>query len=138
MRLMGIDYGFRRIGIAFAESAHGIATPRPAMTASGSLKRDAEALAKMAKTEEADAVVIGLPIEADGGEGRMARICRTLAEHVAAIGPPTHLIDERLTSVQADAHLREEELKASQRRRRKDGEAARLILERFIHEQEVG
>lgn len=138
MRLMGVDYGFRRIGIAFAESAHGIATPRPPIAASGSLKRDAERLVDLAKIEQADAVVIGLPIEADGVEGRMARICRTLAEHVAAMGPPAHLVDERLTSVQADAHLREEDLKASQRRRRKDGEAARLILERFIHEREVG
>jgi putative Holliday junction resolvase len=62
----------------------------------------------------------------------MARICRQLAEHVEALGRPVHLIDERLTSLEAETTLLDESLKASQRNRRRDAEAACLILERFL------
>jgi putative holliday junction resolvase len=135
MRLLGIDFGFRRIGIAIAESDLGIITPRPAIVASGTLKTDAGVLSEYAKREQAQAIVIGLPLEADGNEGRMARICRKVAEHLRDEGHLVHTVDETLSSVQAEAGLRELDLKASQRRKLRDGEAARVILERFIHDQ---
>lgn len=143
MRLLGIDFGFKRIGIAIAETRPCIITARPPIEASGKLAADAQKLVEMARKEEVDEVVIGLPIEESGDEGRMARICRTLAGHVANGGLKVNLVDERLTSVEAEANLRndgERDLKASERRKLKDGEAARLILERFIanHEHEVG
>jgi putative Holliday junction resolvase len=134
MRLVGIDFGFKRIGVAVAESDPGIVTPRPPMAASGTLKTDAGAIAKLAKTEEADAVVLGLPVEGSGEEGKMARICRTLAGHIEEHGVKVHLVDETLSSVQAEATLRADGLKASQRRKLRDGEAASVILERFMHE----
>ncbi len=136
MRLLGIDFGFKRIGIAVAESEVGIVTPRPPMEASGTLKRDAEAISLLAKREEVDAVVLGLPIEESGEEGRMARICRTLAEHISGNGIVVHLVDESMTSVQADGALRQDGLKASQRRKLRDGEAAALILERYLDGEE--
>ncbi len=136
MRLLGIDFGFKRIGIAVAESEVGIVTPRPPMDASGTLKRDAEAISLLAKREEVDAVVLGLPIEESGEEGRMARICRTLAEHISGNGIVVHLVDESMTSVQADGALRQDGLKASQRRKLRDGEAAALILERYLDGEE--
>ena len=134
MRLLGIDFGFKRIGIAVAETEVGIVTPRPPIAASGTLKIDATEIAKMAKREEVDAVIIGLPIEESGEEGRMARICRTLGEHISGNGVTVHLVDESMSSVQADKLLREDGLKASQRRKLKDGEAAALILERYLDE----
>ncbi|MDR3689965.1 MAG: Holliday junction resolvase RuvX [Fimbriimonas sp.] len=135
MRLIGIDFGFKRIGVAIAETEFGVVTPRPAVAASGTLKKDADAISAMARREEADAVVIGLPVETAGEEGRMARVCRTLGSHIAGNGLVVHFVDESMTSVQADDSLREEGLKASQRRKLRDGEAAALILERFLHEQ---
>ncbi len=134
MRLLGIDFGFKRIGIAIAETEVGIVTPRPPMAASGTLKTDAAEIAKVAKREEAAAVVLGLPIEESGEEGRMARICRTLGDHIVGNGVPVYFVDESMTSVQADSLLREDGLKASQRRKLKDGEAAALILERYLGE----
>ena len=106
------------------------------MEASGTLKRDAEAISLLAKREEVDAVVLGLPIEESGEEGRMARICRTLAEHISGNGIVVHLVDESMTSVQADGALRQDGLKASQRRKLRDGEAAALILERYLDGEE--
>ena len=137
MRLLGIDFGFKRIGVAIAETEVGIVTPRAAMTASGTLKRDAEAISILAKREEVDAVVLGLPVEESGAEGKMARICRTLAEHISSHGFLVHMVDESMTSVEADGTLRQEGLKASQRRRLRDGEAAALILERYLDGKET-
>jgi RNase H-fold protein (predicted Holliday junction resolvase) len=66
----------------------------------------------------------------------MARICRTLAGHISEAGVKVNLVDESLTSVLAESNLRSEtHRKGSQIRKLKDGEAARLILERFMHEQ---
>lgn len=135
MRLLGVDFGFKRIGLAIAETEVAIITPRPPIAASGTLKTDAVVLSEYAKKEAVDAVVIGLPLEEDGVDGRMARICRTVGEHLTSMGHTVHTVDESLTSVQADAGLREQGLKASQRRKLRDGEAARVILERFINEQ---
>jgi len=137
MRLLGIDFGFKRIGVAVAETEFGIVTARPPFAASGALKNDAAAIVKLAKREEVAAVVIGLPVEESGEEGRMARICRMLGSHIEGNGMPVHLVDESMTSIQADDSLREEGLKASQRRKLRDGEAAALILERYLHEQET-
>ncbi len=135
MRLLGIDFGFKRIGVAIAETEVGIITPRPALAAAGVLKRDAESIIALARKEEASLVVLGLPLEQDGEDGRMARICRKLGSHIEAGGITVRLVDESMTSVQADSILRDESLKASRRRRLRDGEAAALILERYLDGQ---
>jgi putative Holliday junction resolvase len=132
VRLLGVDFGFKRIGLAIAETEPQIVTGRPAMEASGALQTDASRITEFAKREEVDEVVLGLPIEESGEEGKMARICRMLAGHLEKSGLPVHLVDETLTSVEAEATLRADGLKASQRRKLKDGEAARLILQRFM------
>jgi putative holliday junction resolvase len=138
MRLLGIDFGFKRIGLAIAETEVAIITPRAPIAASGTLKTDAGVLSEYAKRESVDAIVIGLPLDEEGAVGKMARICRTVADHLRADGHTVYTVDETLSSVQAEAGLRELGLKASQRRKLRDGEAARVILERFIHEQATG
>jgi putative holliday junction resolvase len=137
MRALAVDFGGRRIGIAVGESDMGIVSPRPNLEASGTLKKDAEAILVLAKKEEADAVVVGIPL-IEGEETKMSRICRQLARHIEEQGMPVHQIDEAMTSVQAESHLFDGNLRASQRRKLRDGEAARLILERFFHETTKG
>lgn len=150
MRLLGVDFGFKRIGIAVAETDPEIISARPTIEASGTLKSDAQRLIEMARKEEAEALVLGLPLEEDGIEGRMARICRTLAGHISDGGVVVHLVDESMTSLEAEVRLRAaptrqessgkrgDDMKASQIRKLKDGEAARLILERFIATMSAG
>ncbi len=135
MRLLGVDFGTKRIGLAVADAEHGIASPRPPLTASGKLRTDAEAIRLVVSRESVDRVVLGLPIEESGDEGKMARIARQLAQHLVSIGIQVDLVDERLTSVESDRALRDQGLKASMRRKRRDAEAAILILERFMHGQ---
>ncbi|MEA2552124.1 MAG: putative pre6S rRNA nuclease [Fimbriimonadaceae bacterium] len=133
MRLLGVDFGSKRIGIAVAEAEHGIVTPRSPITPTGTLRKDAANLAQLAKAEQADAIVLGLPLEPGGIEGRMAKIARVLASEIEQAGFRVELVDETLTSVQAESEMAAEGLKASRRRKLRDGEAARLILERYLH-----
>ncbi|MBC8065911.1 MAG: Holliday junction resolvase RuvX [Chlorobia bacterium] len=131
-----MDFGFKRIGLAIAESEFGIITPKPSIDATGTLRRDAENLSIIFKKEEADRIVLGLPVEEDGNLGKMARVCQTMAENLRGYGIEVEMIDERYSSVEAETALRQEDLKASQRRKLRDGEAAGILLERYLENLE--
>ena len=131
MRLLGIDFGFARIGVAVTDEAVGLPTALPAVPASGKLRVDALALAALARRQEVGTVVLGLPLEG-GEEGRMARVMRGLGGHLEGAGLVVEYVDETLTSVEAETALRGTEMKASQRRKARDGEAACRILERYL------
>jgi len=138
LRLIGVDFGFKRIGLAVADDEVGLPNPLSVLHATGSLKEDATEIDRLAKKEQAYAIVIGLPVEPDGVEGRMARICRQLGGHLAELGRPVHFVDESLSSVQAEHTLLAGGLKASERKKKRDGEAACLILERYLDGQKTG
>lgn len=133
MRLLGVDFGSKRIGIAVGDREHRVASPRPNLNTAGALDRDAESIAALARREEADAIVVGIPYEADGVAGRMARVCESLATRIEQRGWTVYRVDESLTSVTAERSMAE--LKGSVRRKKKDAEAACLILERFFNEK---
>jgi putative holliday junction resolvase len=107
-RLLGIDYGRRRIGLAISDDL-GIAT-RPL----GFVPRvdDAQAalvVAQMAKRERADAMVIGLPLHAHGAEGANVRWVRAFVAELAKVSQlPVHEVDERYSSSEAEEQLRAE------------------------------
>jgi putative Holliday junction resolvase len=133
MRLLAVDWGTKRIGIAVGETEHDVATARQPITPTGTLKKDAAMLVELAKKEQAQAIVLGLPLEPGGIEGRMAKIARMLANEIEQAGIRVELVDETLTSVQAEDEMIAGGVKASRRKKLRDGEAACLILERFIH-----
>ncbi|HZH98095.1 MAG TPA: RuvX/YqgF family protein, partial [Fimbriimonadaceae bacterium] len=66
MRALGVDFGGARIGIAVGESDAGITTARKNLSATGALKSDAAAIANLATSEQAEAIVVGLPLGEDG------------------------------------------------------------------------
>jgi putative Holliday junction resolvase len=136
LRILGIDFGFKRIGVAIGQTEAEVITPRPPLQASGALMTDAAAISKLARAEEVDSIVLGLPIEESGEEGRMARICRTLASHLTDLGETVHLVNEIYSSLEAENTLAQAGVKASQRKGRRDSEAAAVILERFFDGQE--
>ena len=135
MRVLGIDLGLKRIGIALGESEHGVTSARPALAASGTLGRDAQAISELAKREQADALVVGLPLGSEVEDGKIAKAGMMLAEKLRALGWTVHTVNEAMTSIEAEDNLRRDDHKASVRRRLRDGEAARLILERFFDEE---
>lgn len=130
MRVLGVDLGLKRIGLAVGEVEAAIATPRPVLAASGTLAGDARAIAELARLEEAARVIVGVP---EGIEGSTSeRAARLLAERLRLLGVDVVLVDESLTSVEASSAMVEAGLSAAERRRRVDSEAACRILERYF------
>lgn len=130
MRVLGVDYGLKRIGLAVGESEVGMAFPRPMIVSKGSVEADADALATLVRKEKLDAIVLGLPLTAPGEESEQTAICRRLADALIALGIPVHLVDERMTT--RSAHAMFEGMKASVRKRLVDSEAARQITQAFL------
>ncbi|CAN5728391.1 Holliday junction resolvase RuvX [soil metagenome] len=135
MRVLAVDLGTKRIGVALGESELSIVSPRPALASAGRLAADAHNLAALARREEADLVVVGLPLELDDNEGRMARVCRKLADLIGAEGFKTAMQDESFSSVEANARMAAWDLTGAEQRKRRDSEAACLILERWFRKE---
>lgn len=131
MRVLGVDFGGKRIGIAVGETEHQVATPRAQLEATGTLKLDAENIVRLCKTEECASVVIGIPL-VDGEETKMSRICRMLGDQIETLGMTVAFIDESLSSSEGAERLQEHQWTAATRRRHLDSEAACIILERYF------
>jgi len=105
-RLLGIDLGERRIGLAVAETGREPSLPLATIRRGRTVAADAERLATVVREQRIDELVIGLPLEANGNEGTMAGAARAWAEAIgAALGLPVALRDERLSSHLAEARL---------------------------------
>jgi putative Holliday junction resolvase len=105
-RILGVDLGSKRIGLAVADAGIGIARPLATVNRGATLDDDAEAMGRVCREQDVTELVIGLPVEAAGGEGTMATAAR---EWAAAIGQqlalPVTLRDERLSSFEAERRL---------------------------------
>jgi putative Holliday junction resolvase len=128
---LGIDPGDARIGVARSDPSGFLATPvETVRRGKGDLRRIAEILAE----EEAVEVVVGLPRSLSGGEGPAAAKVRDFAGKLARkVAPvPVRLCDERLTTVSAEAMLRDRGQKGHKRRAVVDQAAAVLILQHAL------
>ncbi len=134
MRCLGIDPGTRRIGLAYGD-ALGVAVPLPALTQADAAARDA-ALAGVVRARRITDLVLGLPLNMDDTAGPKAKEAEALADRLrATFGLPVHLVDERLTSHEAEATIpkaRRREVRASGII---DSRAATLILQDFLDEK---
>lgn len=132
-RLLGIDYGKKRIGVALSDPDQIIATPLNVLEGTGSVRGDADKIGELAAELEISEIVVGLPLNMDGTEGDQARIARKLGGRLARITSlAVHYFDERLTSHAADVVLRTAEMSRQDRRARRDKVAASIILQGFI------
>ncbi len=101
-RLLGIDLGDRRIGLAIADVPDGPVTPYRTMARAATVEGDADALRAIVAGESVDEVILGLPLHFGGSEGHQAAVTRSWGETIAAaLDVPVHLRDERLTSERA-------------------------------------
>lgn len=136
MRVLGIDLGSKRIGIATSDRSGTIATPYTVLLRCGSMGGDHRNIAKMVVEEEAEAVIVGLPLNMDGSEGKAAQAARVEAVRMATVvGVPVHVHDERLTTVEADRVLMEQKMNAQARRRVVDKVAAAVMLQSWLDTQ---
>jgi putative Holliday junction resolvase len=132
MRLLGVDYGKRNIGIAVSDGlgigARGVTTLRDLPEAAA-----IERITKLAAELEAEGVVVGLPVLSDGSEGDAARRVRRFVERLrSSVLLPVHTSGERLTSFEAEERMREMGMRPEERRRKIDEVAAVIILEEFL------
>lgn len=105
-RLLGIDLGERRIGLALADRDGSAARPLATIRRSASLESDVTALRIIVRRYEVDELVVGLPLEAAGEEGPQAALTRAWATAVAdRLAAPLVLRDERLSSHLAETRL---------------------------------
>ena len=132
-RIMGIDYGDARTGIAFSDllcsivgSTTVIHSRRPEKTL--------EEIVKLAREQDAGEIVMGLPKNMDGSEGPRAELCREFAGKVhEATGLNVTLWDERRTTVEAHNILSAHNYHGSKRKNTVDAVAASLILEGYLN-----
>ncbi len=105
-RLLGIDLGERRIGVAVADAATGTVTPLTTIRRSRKVSDDAAVIARFAAEQRIGAVVVGLPLDMNGTEGSQALKTREWAMAVqATTALPLRFRDERLTSLRAEQRL---------------------------------
>ncbi|MFC6331522.1 Holliday junction resolvase RuvX [Paenibacillus septentrionalis] len=132
MRVMGLDYGDRRIGVAVSDAlrwtAQGLTVVEKRRDG-GELDR----IAEIVKEHEVSEVVVGLPKNMNGTIGPRGEICQAFAEQVQQkLGLPVHLWDERLTTVAAERTLAEAEIGLKKRKQVVDKMAATLILQNYL------
>jgi putative Holliday junction resolvase len=132
MRLLAVDHGTRRMGIAVADTETGIAFARPALRG----REQARAVAALARAEGAQRIVVGLPLNMDGSEGPQAAAARNFGEQLAAIGLEVVYVDERLSSFQAAERLAAAGRRPSRESGELDSAAATIILQQYLDTEE--
>jgi putative Holliday junction resolvase len=131
MRCIGIDLGTRRIGLAFGDEL-GVATPLAALTQADPVQRWAALLA-IARERRATALVIGHPLNMDDTAGPKAKEAEAFAEKLRVeLGLPVHLIDERLTSYEAESTIAKSKRRDVRASGIIDSRAATLILQDYL------
>ncbi len=141
MRYLAIDYGLKRVGLATCDPGETFVSPVCQLEAHPSqpeilIKR----LKEVMDEYDAEAIVVGLPLNMDGSEGEQAKLTRAFAQRLSgAIDLEVHLQDERLSSMAADEQLAQrEELTKKKRKQRRDMLSACEILNDFLNKERHG
>jgi putative Holliday junction resolvase len=134
--LLAIDYGLKRIGIATGSLVTGTASPLETV-ASVANQPNWERLRKLISEWQPDIIVVGLPRNQDGTDSEMTTIVNEFAtELLGRCGIPVEFIDERYTSVEAEALLREQRRQGIRNKKLRkedvDAVAAQLIAESWM------
>jgi putative Holliday junction resolvase len=135
MRVLGIDFGERRIGLAVSDPTGTLASPLPTLKRRAGKRPPLAALSEIVRDNDVEAIVVGLPLTLEGGDSDWTQAVRNVAKALGErTGLPVHLIDERLTSVRAEKAVRSLGLpkKKREEKERVDAAAAVLILQAWL------
>lgn len=131
-RLLGVDYGHVRVGLAVTDPDRIVASPLQTYTVQNP-QVDAVAFRRIMETEGVTGVVVGLPLHTGGEEGQKAREARVFGLWLAGVtGLPVVFWDERFTTALAEDALWGAGLTHRKRKDRRDRVAAQIILQAFI------
>ena len=132
MRIMGIDYGDARTGVAISDLLCTIVGSTYVVPSRNREKAIAD-IVRLAKENQVGQIVVGLPRNMDGSEGPRAELCRAFAEQLRqAAGLPVAMWDERRTTVEAHNILSQHNYHGKKRKETVDAVAASLILEGYL------
>ena len=133
MRVVGLDLGAARIGVAVSDPAGVVASPHSVVRRTGSHAADHRAVAAVIEEYEAELLVVGLPRSLDGSLGAAATSALTeVDELAAAVDVPVTTVDERLTTVSDERTLRDLHVKGAARRAVVDKVAAAILLQAWL------
>ncbi len=140
MRVLGVDFGQRRIGLALSDETALLARPWQTLAARATPAESAlavaEAVAGAGELGLIGAVVVGLPRRLNGADTDQTEPARAFARALEArTGLAVHLQDERLTSREADQRLAERERDWKRRKAQLDAAAAAIILQDYLDER---
>jgi putative holliday junction resolvase len=132
MRILGLDHGTRRIGVAVSDETKTIATPLEYI-AVDAMAKVIERLQELIREKDVELILIGLPRNMDGSFGPATE---KVQEFIAALQPhittPVKTWDERLTSVMANRALLEGNVRRDQRKQKVDKMAAAILLQSYL------
>lgn len=132
-RLLGLDPGARRIGLALSDETQLLAQPLTTLTRRTGKRFPMARLIALMKEHAVTGAVVGLPLSSDGSEGKAARAARALAADIARLsGIAVDLWDERFTTARALQAVREMGGSTEGRRGDVDALAATLLLQHFL------
>lgn len=131
-RVLGIDFGVKRVGAAVSDPGRSIATPLEVYERRDPAQ-DARHYKKLVAEDEIDLVVIGLPVHTTGREGESAAKARAWGDWLAGVvGLPVRYYDERYTTVLAEDVLIEVGFSRQKRKGMRDMLAARILLQNYL------
>lgn len=135
MRVLGVDFGERRIGLALSDPTGTIATPLETLSRRTGKRPPLARMEELARGHEVTRLVVGLPLDLRGGENPWCAEVRAMGDELARrLAVPVAYVDERFTSVRAERAVRGIGLRKNQREEkgRVDAAAAALILQSWL------
>lgn len=131
-RIIGVDFGEVRTGVAISDAGRFLASGIGYVKVGG-LHKTAEKIAEIAKEQGAAAVVVGCPVNMNGTEGPRAERCRDFARELSELSAlPVTMIDERMTTMAASRFLNETDTRGAKRKTVIDTLSAQIILQNFL------
>lgn len=137
MRILGLDIGEKRVGVAVSDASGTVASPVDVVAAA--MLSDRRAMMRLVEDWDIGLLVVGLPLTLDGQEGPQALAVRQIADALAArLGLPLKYHDERLSSSSARSVMREAGLSERRQRGSLDKVAAAIMLQGYLDANQSG
>jgi putative holliday junction resolvase len=131
-RLLGIDTGTKRVGLAISDADRIIASPLATLERQNA-ESDAQYFRALIASESVVGIIVGLPMHTDGREGVKAQEARAYGDWLAKItGLPVEYADERFTTLHAESALWDAGLTHQKRKDRRDRVAAQIMLQAYL------
>lgn len=136
MRIMGLDFGSKTVGVAISDPLLITAQAKEIIRREkeNKLRKTLARIEELCVEYEVSEIVLGLPLHMNGDEGIRAQLSREFSESLQRrTGLPVHMLDERLTTVEADEIMKEVGIRRENRKEYVDMIAAQIILQDYLN-----